>query len=225
MNKTALFFFLVLLQNSIAQNTYSFDYAIEYKQEHNVSKLNKSNIIFLVNTCDNSYYARVAEKDSLNYSFYFKDFNGNFGKIFLEKESFFKAENIVFKCDFVSKRSGYYDYKSEEYDFSLLNDTIIDDKQFYHYKISSNRSLKYQKRKNIGEYHYIVFKDSPDFLPLLDFETTYLNWKKNKNIPNGMLYILYHKKLDGEIVYKMILNNKGKINKKVIIPEECNYSN
>ena len=63
-------------------------------------------------------------------------------------------------------------------------------------------------------------------LPILEFSTTYEEWKLEKNIPNGIpkeMFLLSFNKKKYSFFHK--LKQYARINKYVTIPEECDYTN
>jgi len=140
------------------------------------------------------------------------------------KEFSFKSEVVNIDCNDVIKSGNPNKHKIKEYDFVNYNDTLINDTLYYHYAVKSNKSLSYIKRKKIVEYHYIVSKESPNFLPFLTDSTPYEEWKSEKNIPNGFLKMMYYFNSDKKVVFRFELKSLIKIDKKLIIPKDCNYT-
>lgn len=219
MNKIIFFFFLTFLQISFGQKKYHFDYALEFDQKLNFDGKDSVNV-FLINSKENSYRLFLMEKES-DYKFVMIDYKGNHFNGLLQNQTFIKAETINIECNTVGKYNNLYKDKVKNYFFENLNDTIINDVSYYHYAIKSNKSIKYQKRKKIVTYHYIIDKNSPDFLPFFYKVTPYNEWLKEKNVPNGKPFMIYYVNLEGEITFKMKLKNIVKIDKYFTIPEEC----
>lgn len=216
---------MFLSQIFYAQKTYEFDYILEYKNKIDSTKL-ISNPTYFINSKANNYYILIFKRDSLNIGFHFGDMEGKKQpRVFTDvNESAFNNPNsISVSCEAISFTGEYYfKYKVKDYYFENLKDTIVDGVSYYHYVIKSNRSLKYQKRKNIYQFHYIVDKNSSSFLPLLDFQTVYEEWKTNKKIiPNGILKIKYYSNWENKITDKWILEKITTIKKELVIPENC----
>lgn len=222
MNKVFFFLFFFFLQISFGQKNYLFDYALEFDQKLKFDGKDSVNV-FLVNSKENSYRLFLMDKES-DYKFVMIDYKGNHFNGFLPTKTFTEAETINIQCNTVGKYNNLYKDKVENYFFENLNDTVINDVSYYHYAIKSNKSLKYQKRKKIVTYHYIIDKNSPDFLPFFYKGTPYNEWEKEKNIPNGKPFMIYYENLEGEKTFKMKLKNIVKIDKYFTIPEECDYN-
>lgn len=210
---------------TFCQKKYAFDYILEYKYQ--LSDTSKVEIqYFLTNSKDNSYFINVKDKDSLNFTLNFVDYNGIKSVFYLDKVAFSKAESISLECKLISKNyNPFIAQRTKEYDFKMEKDTVIEGNYFSQYLIRSN-SPKREKKKKLGAIVYVVEKNSAFHFPLLDHPTAYEEWKLEKNIPNGIPKFMY---------FKDFINNKKsqifrlvqyvKINKYLIIPEECDYSN
>jgi hypothetical protein len=220
-----LFLLLFLSQAFYAQKTYKFDYKLEYKHKIDSTKL-LSNPTYFVNSIANNYYILIYKKDSLNIGFHFGDMNGNEQPRVISEineSEFIKTKSISVICEALLK-SGEYSFKDkvEDYYFENLKDTIIDGISHYHYVIKSNKSLKYQKREKIHQFHYIVDKNSSSFLPFFDFQTVYEEWKTDmKIIPNGIIKIKYYTNWENKVTDKWVLEKITPIEKEIVIPENC----
>lgn len=221
-----LLFLLLISPSLYAQKTFKFDYKLEYKNKMDSTEL-ISNPTYFINSKANNYYALIyKKKDSLNIGFHFGDMNGNEqSRVISEinESEFNKIKSIFVTCE-VLLNSGEYPYKHKlkDYYFENLKDTIIDSISHYHYVIKSNKSLKYQKRKKIYQFHYIVDKSTSSFLPFFDFQTVYEEWKTDKKIiPNGIIKIKYYTNWENKIINKWILEKITPIEKELIIPEDC----
>lgn len=220
-----ILFFLFLSQIIFAQKTYIFDYKLEYKNKIDSTKL-ISNPTYFINSKANNYNILTYKKDSLNIGFHFGDMNGNKQPRVIsdvnEKE-FIKTKSISVTCEALLY-TGEYPFKNKvkDYYFENLKDTIINDESYYHYVIKSNRPLKYQKRKNIAQTHFIVDKNSSSFLPFINHSIIYEEWKTDiKAIPNGIIKIKYNTNCENKITDKWILEKITPIEKELVIPENC----
>jgi hypothetical protein len=205
--KTLLRIMLLLISAPIyGQNIYEFDHILEYKNKIDSTKL-ISNPIYFVNSVDNKYHILTYKLDKLNSMFNFFVSDGikrpqiresvNTNELFETKLINIECGSIYFKSEY------YYKYKVKDYYFENLKDTVIDNTTHYHYVIKSNKSLKYQKRKNIHEIHYLADKNSPFFMPFFNNPTVYEEWKTNKKfVPNGMIKVIYHTNWENKIVNK-----------------------
>ena len=218
-----LFLFFTTSFITFGQKKYSFDYAIEYNfQKNETSKVEKE--IFLTNSKDNSYVLRVIDKDSLNYRIFFVDQNGTLSDTYISKKDFFKAETFELKCEFASRYSNPYKYQTDNYDFIIQKDTLIDNSDYQMYIIKSNKS-KRAKRKKLGTTHFIIEKNTYFHLPIFEEPTSYEEWKKEKNIPNGIPKQFYFTKYsDNKRLCMHNLVHFVKINKFLVIPKECDFT-
>lgn len=214
---------LLIYTSSFGQKKYSFDYMIEYDYQYtDTSKVVKKYI--LTNSKDNSYYLSVIEKDSLNVTLSFIDYNGIRSIAYLDKGRFSKAEAVTLECKIVSAYENPFKWQTKNYNFINKNDTLIEGKYYSQYIHKSNKP-KREKRKKFGTYVYVVEENTSFHLPILEHATAYEEWKVEKNAPNGISKLIYFKPYNGnrkELIHKLV--QYVKINKSIIIPEECNYS-
>ena len=215
-----------------SQKQYDFDYVIEYelnlykdsiqiKNQHLTETDKKIHRYYLINSKNNDYLAIITEKDSLHYQMVFTDYNGVYSDVIFLKSDFNKAEFINIKCEYVSKFSNPYKYQTKNYDFFILNDTIINDKSFNRYKLSSIKP-KRSKRKKLGTEFYIIDNSTDFHLPILHFSTAFEEWKVNKNLPNGIMSERYFINYYGKMSFSEKLVKYRKLEKKLNIPVGCN---
>lgn len=216
---------MLLFQLSFSQKKFHLDYALEFDITRYPDKTQKlTNYYYFYNSTNNGYLMYLREKDSLNFEISFTDREKLYLISKMNKADFFKAETIENPCESVRKSDNPFKFQVDNYEFVNLTDTIINNTSYYHYYIKSTRSLKYQKRKKIAAIHYIVDKNSPEFQPFLIAQTCYEEWKKERNIPNGSPFIIYHVNVKGAITFKMQLKSLVKINKYLAVSEECDYT-
>lgn len=233
--KLVLIVFLLSSTYIFSQKQYQFDYLIEYKltlykdaiKIKNRPFRKKDKIIkkyYLTNSKKNNYTAVITELDSLNYKMIFKDENGTYSNVVILKSEFHKAEFIDIDCKYVSRYRNPYKYQTNNYDFFELKDTLIDGITYSRYKLESIKPKKVKKKK-LGSEFYIISNKTDFHLPILSFSTAYEEWKTNKNLPNGIFYqkyfIDFYKQIDSK---ESLVNNYWKIDKKIFIKKECDYS-
>ena len=227
--KSFLFLFLFFSTTCFSQKTYQFDYLLEFEYTSHVNmkeakKIRQSTIFYLTNSTNNEYYVRVSEKDSLTFRLHFYDYKGNISDVIVPKKDFFKAETFSIKCEYVSHYVNLFKYQTKHYDFYRLNDTVVENKIYKVTMLSSNKP-KREKRKKLGKIYYFLDDSLSFHLPLFTFPTAYEEWKLSKSLLHG----LYSKKLTydyyGTLYFEEKLLNYYKIDKRIEIPSECDYSN
>ncbi|WP_299528276.1 hypothetical protein [uncultured Lutibacter sp.] len=229
---TIVFCFIVTL--GFSQKQYDFDYIFEYELNHYKDSIHIPNHHFhksdkkirryyLTNSKSNNYFAVITEKDSLYYNLVFIDHQGIYANVDYLKSDLNIAEFINIDCKNVSKTANPYKYKTRYYDIQHLKDTVIENESFWQYKMISNKQKKKEKGK-IGTSIYIIEKFSDFHLPLLTFSTLYEKYILHKELPNGIikeyLYINYY----GKLSEKEMLIKYNKIDKKIILQKECDYT-
>lgn len=220
--KNLTFFIVILFFSKLAaQKVYDFDYLLEYDKKISLFKSEKDSVnSYLINSKDNSFLLMYGfSNDSC--IFHLTDRNGFFVRGKYLKMNFENFKIKTYDCKNVSKFRNIYKDKVKEYYFENYKDTIIDGKEYYHYAIKSNKELKYQTKRKIVSYHYIVEKESPNFLPFLFHSTPYNEWNKERNIPNGIPFIIYYQDVNGKIIFQMNLVKEQKVKKLFVIPKEC----
>ena len=222
----SFFLLLVCFVGSLgfSQKQYHFDYALIYDNGITFNRGLISNL-FLINSNDNSHHTFVSfDKDSIVASLQLVDFNGLVVNSNMRKEMFYKGQTFTNSCNSVIRFSNRFKDKANDYDFVKHQDTIINDTVYFHYSIKSNKSLAYQKRKEIVTSHYIIDKNSEQFEPFLFRTTEYNKWIKVFKLPKGLIKIKYDVNVEGEIIFKQELIKVIQINKFFTIPDECDYT-
>ncbi|MGY0393296.1 hypothetical protein ACW5R3_12155 [Bizionia sp. KMM 8389] len=226
--------FLLISTYCFSQKQYEFDYLIEYEMTFYKDSIKIKNRKFrkedktikkyyLTNSKKNNYSAVITELDSLNYKMIFKDENGIYSNVTFLKSGLNKAEFINIDCKNVSRYENPFKYQTKNYDFFKLNDTVIGEKTFRMFKLESIKP-KRVKRKKLGTEFYIIDKETSFHLPVLNFSTAYEEWKKEGNLPNGIFQQKYFIDYYGQLDSKEKLINYWKIDKKIVINNDCDYT-
>ena len=234
LKKLLLISFLLLSTYCFSQKQYEFDYLIEYKltlfkdsiKINNRAFRKKDKTIkkyYLTNSKKNNYAAVITELDSLKYRMIFKDENGLYSNVILMKSDLNKAEYINIDCKYVSKYENSFKYQTKHYDFFVLKDTIINKEAYRKYKLESIKPKRSKSRK-LGTEYYIIENGTEFHFPILNFSTAYEEWKTKRNLPHGIFFEKYFIDFYGQLDSKESLINYRKIDKKILIQKECDYT-
>jgi hypothetical protein len=222
--KTIYTLLLLFCLTGFAQKQYTFDYAIEYKTKDLKDTLAKSwTMYILTNSKDDTYIASLTEKDSLNFYLIFNDYHEYSSCVIENKKDFFTAEFVNITCSDVSilheKKSSYTE-NAKQYDFSNPKDTIVNNKSCITYTIDAINP-KRKKRKKIGAQKYIVDKETSFHVPVFFFPVIYDTYKAKGKLPNGICLkkIFYNYLNEPTVIQERV--NYLPINKKIIIPADC----
>lgn len=207
-------FLIFLFQIAYCQKKYHLDYALEFES---INGLKVSKLLFYYNSKDNGIRLFLLNTDSLNYEFIFTDSKNISIKSTIKKDDLVKAKYIQNTCEFLYKYQYPFEKKLKKYSFVNLNDTVISGVSYYHYQ-AKHKKLK-RKDKNV---HYIINKKCPDCMLFFHNSTSYELWKKHQNVPNGIPFIIFHKDYYGNIIDQIQLKNYYKIDKYIVIPNDCN---
>lgn len=217
-----------------SQQQYEFDYLLEYettiyKDSFQVKKgkLTEKNETFkryyLTNSKKNNYSAIITDLDSLYYTMTFKDENGISSRTTFLKSDLNNAEFINIHCKDVYSYKNQFKYRTKEYDFFKLTDTLVNGKAYTKYKFTSIKPRK-EKRHKLATKFYLIDKETAFHLPFFELSTPYEEWKIDKNFPTGLFYEKYIIDYYGKLNSKETLINYWKIDKKIVISEDCDYS-
>jgi len=218
---TFLLLFIIIANTGLAQSSYSFDNFITYKFKSYTGSLDNKTLYYMTNSRDNSYYVKIEHIDSLNLELEFVVQDKLWTKQQLKKEDFSKAENINLICDGSLIFENDFKYKTKDYAYKNLNDTLLDSIKLISYKLEYTGKRQRKKSFPVGSNHYII-KDSTQFhLPLLTHATEFEEWKKERNIPNGIFKEKIFYDYKDRLKYKYILQNIHQINKSLIVPDNC----
>ena len=232
--KLLLTTFLLISTICFSQKQYEFDYLIEYELTIYKDSIKIKNRPFrekdktlkkyyLTNSKSNNYSAVITESDSLNYKMIFKDEDGIYSNIIILKSDLNNAEFINIDCEFVVSYQNAFKHKTKYYDFFKLNDTVVNGKTYSKFKLESIKP-KRTKREQLGTEFYIIDKETSFHLPVLDFSIAYEEWKKEKNLPNGIYTEKYFIDYYGSLDSKEKLIHHWKIDKKIVINNDCDYT-
>ncbi|WP_348661910.1 hypothetical protein [Croceibacter atlanticus] len=225
---------LLISTYSFSQKHYNFDYLLEYDVTYykysekggitdtlqNEKTLKK---YYLTNSKFNNYKAEITELDTLTYQLIFTDNLGVSLNVTALKKDLDNAEFINVDCKYVKKLSNRFNYQTKHYDFINLNDTLLKDMSYKRYKLTSIKP-KRTKRHKLATLFYIIEDSTAFHLPLLIHTTAYNEFNKEHSIPNGIFKERYLVDYDGNLDFRERLISIQKIDKKLVIGDECNYS-
>ncbi|MBC7844941.1 MAG: hypothetical protein H7Y10_00435 [Flavobacterium sp.] len=219
--KKIILIFLFIAFSGWSQKKYTFDNSLNFKVTNFKDSVTVDDKVYLINSKDNSYFATVTKLDNLNSLINFIDYkNGVHFKIKLLKSDFITVTNINLDCSMVYHYENPFKYKIKYYDFSSLQDTLINNVKFKSYKYTSiNKKRAY--RKKFGTLIYVV-DTSFSYRPLLSFVTAYEDWNVNPKLPVGLLKELHFYNYLNKLESSENLLNFENIQINFIIPRECN---
>lgn len=207
---------------SFSQIKYNFDYLLEYKSYVDNDSTNVKMVYYYTNSNDNSFFARIIDKDSLNFNLTFASRDKLFASVTLNKKESQKAQIISINCLDVFHSQNQYKYQVNNYDIVKIPDTIKSTDVF---KIYSLKSKKYQKRKKINSLELTFDLNSIKHKPLLIHPTVYEEWKSNPNLPNNLVIEEKYYNYEDNLTHKSVLTNYYKIQKTIEIKtEDCRDS-
>lgn len=192
---------------------------VKIKNQHSRVSEQRMERYYMVNSQQNEYFALIFEKDSLNYHLYLFDHKRkvNANAVAL-KSDLNDADLIDMNCKNIF--STMDSLKSEDYDFSQLKDTLINDESFFHYKYSF-RNKKKAKRKKIGTYYFVIDKSSNFDLPFFRQLNLFEKWVSNKKMPMGLIKEIYYIDYYGKLRFTEKLIDFISTEKKIYIPKSC----
>ncbi|WP_299386229.1 hypothetical protein [uncultured Lacinutrix sp.] len=201
-----------------AQKSYVFDTLLEYDCK-SITPIKDSTFTkyLYTNSKNNSYYITIKNLDSLNYSLEFVDTDKHYSKVKVLKNKLFKSAEIdILDCKDVANVYNQYKNRIKDYKFINLQDTLINNILLKNYKLTYVKSKKKKTRKKIGAIQYIIKEDTEFHSPILLHPTAYNEWKKEKNIPNGIyeefLFYDFNNNLTSHYKLKKIKRVKLKLN-------------
>jgi hypothetical protein len=221
--KLSLFIVLIVMTLSFGQKKYSFDYMIEYNYKTEQSVVTKQFII--TNSIDDSYIIYATEIGNGNLNVYFRDLKGVRSSFVLKKTDLIKAETITLDCNLVYEQDFKKEDDSRRFSYGVNKDTIIENQNYKMYTLKFKKKWE-AKKHGKGTIYYIVEPNTEFHLPLnvvvFDHTVIFDNLKILNVIPKEIFTI--DRKSNEKIVFYKLLSLK-KINKYVILPKECNYTN
>lgn len=200
----------------LSQNIeYHFNTQLVYEVT-NLKNQNKNRIVtYWVNKEDNSYNAFQISISNKENEVTFLDYNGIYWKGEIKAEDLLKPK-ITLRKEQMTPYGNPYKYQVDNYDFTELKDTILDNKICKRFMLKSTNAV-IEKDKKLGKEIYVI-DTSSNIKPMLPFSTAYEIWKTRKNIPNGLIVEKYFFNYKNEMVIKEKLKNSKNINLKFDLP-------
>lgn len=229
--KIPILLFSLSVTMGYSQKLYDFDHIMEYdvnlfykkpvkvKNQHSRVSHQNMNRYYLINSKQNEYFAVIFEKDSLNYQLNFYDHKSKIhANAIVLKPDLNDADLIDMNCRYVLGVTN--PLKNDDYDFTRVKDTLLNNESFIQYKYSF-RNKKKAKRKKIGTYYFIIETTSNFELPIFTHLNLFEKWLLNGKIPIGLIKEIYYIDYYGKLRYTEKLNNFIKTDKKMYIPKSC----
>nr|WP_314840206.1 hypothetical protein [uncultured Flavobacterium sp.] len=209
---------LIILISTIcySQNKYFFDSKIEYEFTNHSDPSKNCIKTYYTNSKDNSYSITRIVLDSTTSIIEFIDSN----EATLRKKvsnKIFNNENVYVARNEIQNYSYPFLYQLDNYHFSAVNDTILNNKAFKQISFLSN-DLKRAKKKKLGTLQYIFDTDF-DHQPLLTFSTAFEVWRVTRKMPNGLVVQSHLRDSQNKLVFTEKLTQINSITMYLIIPE------
>lgn len=209
---------LILLISTIcySQKTYFFDSKINYEFKNHSDATKNCIKTYYTNSKDNSYSICRIALDSTTSKIEFIDSNG----AYLQKKvnnKIFNNKNVYVARNEVRNYSYPFLYQLDNYHFSGVNDTIINNKAYKQISFLSN-DLKRAKKKKLGTLQYIFDTDF-DHQPLLTFSTAFEVWRVTRKMPNGLIIHSHLRDSQNKLVFSEKLRQISSIAMYLIIPD------
>ena len=213
MKKLFLFTILFFTTCFYGQQTYSFDYFIEY--EYIRPKENKVGTFYLLtNSKDNSYHVHLSAEDSTTFNLNFRTENFRSYSI-VDRESFINAKTIKLSCESVALQKDKTNLK--RYDFTNDSDTLIENKKYKRYSMQYRKARDSKKYKTAKSF-YVVENATEFHTPLLLLSSEFDGYFTSELFPNGIAKEVYSTSEFGpKSHYKLV--SYTKVNKTIIIPD------
>lgn len=212
---------LVLLVSSsflFSQTEFSFDYLLHYNYVNHIDSTKNETVYYLTNSKDNSYLARITNKDSLNFNIHFYKYDLFISNVVISKKNFQMTEFIGIECKNLRPSSNPYKYKVQDYDYVKLQSQ--DSLEIY--EIKNIKPKKERKIKNTATCVLKFNTSNPYHLPNLFEAILYEEWNVERDLPNNFISELLVYNSKNELESSKILIEYIKIDKKIkIITDEC----
>jgi len=219
--KLLLIYLLFQISVNFAQQSYEFDYVLQY----NISKRGSSGILEdfytrydFINSKDNSYILTVYDsKEKINMQLLLDT-----GKVYIGdiiRDDFF-VEAISLKCpkNWYKNNSDYENLK----DFQVINnkDTLINTEIFKRYTVLPLNKKEIKKFNLSPTYYIIDNKYNFNFPVLTPANVLYRKWKKGEKLPNGVVKEIYQNTKDGKKVILQLAECMP-TRKLILIDDKC----
>ncbi|MCM4155181.1 hypothetical protein DHD80_04110 [Gramella sp. AN32] len=177
--------------------SYTFDHLLHYEYQYAEGKEMEERF-FLTNSKDNSYFAdlRIVNHDSIEIRFLHHDKIMGFYKI--QAKDIYEKDRFEMFCKNLSSAKNYFKFRTKEYAYHHFKDTLLKSYpgEFYVFK---HKSPGIEKNLNLVRSWYRQKKGTENHMPLLTHPTAYAEWKKEKNMGNGISDLRFKEYLDEPI--------------------------
>lgn len=219
--KYLLFLCFFITNECFSQKSYSFDYLIKYNFRSNTDSTSNKEIYYLTNSNDNSYYAKIENLDTVHFELEFVSQDKIWSKTKVSKTDFFKAEFINLACNSNLTYKNHFKFRTKEYEFETLTDTILHSLPLKRYKLKYVGKRNRKKSFPVGTNLYIIASSTEFHLPILIHSTAFEEWKEEGTIPNGIFKEKIFYDFNNNVDHKYLLENYSEINKTIVIPDNC----
>ncbi len=219
-NLIFLIFFPIVI---LSQKIYHFDYLLEYENVYffvkskKIENPSKFNNYWLVNSKTDGYVSAFEMKNDSIGKIIFYGKNGVYAHINFPIDSFNLAENILVNCEATQYNVNFYK-RSHKRKFIQKTDTIVGGKILQHYMLVNKK----KRNKSISMLHFLI-NEKESFhsnITLFPYELKGVeNWTGN---PVGLLEEFFGCNSRGDLIFKRKLKSVSKINKNLVMPENCN---
>lgn len=216
-----LFLFFLITTKCFSQKSYSFDYLIEYNFKSYTDSTSNKKIYYLTNSKDNSYFVKIESLDPLHFDLEFVAQDKIWAKTKLTQTDFFNADYINLICNSNLTYNNHFKFRTKEYAFETLTDTILYSLPLKRYKFKYVGKKKRKKSFPVGTNLYIITNSTEFHLPILTHSTAFEEWQEEGNIPNGIFIEKIFYDFNNNIDYKYFLENYYEINKSIVIQDKC----
>ncbi len=214
-------FLCILSLCSFAQTTYKFDQLLEYSLDSQGDG-NWKKQLYLVNSKDNSYFARIQRSDSSKFHIQLIDYKRAFeGYTYLSKEEFDLSTYHQETCTKVASFTQFAPRIKKNYYYVSITDTIEEGKTYQRFVLKS-RDPKREKRKKLVRAHYKMSQGNSINLPLLHYYPHYYSWTSSSEKPLGTVQEVFYKSVETGVERSILrLQSVTEVQKTIMVSQEC----
>ncbi|WP_146185937.1 hypothetical protein [Flavobacterium album] len=209
---------LLICFTGYGQQSYAFDYVMEYEIEHLTEKGSPKSSHYCFMSSTKSSYMMIVNEMGKEVGMTLVLAGGKYYYGTIAKDDFF-VEAISLKCP----RSGTFAQTEKVRDFELVpkNDTVIDKRSFSHVVLKPVNRRKTENRE-IFTKHYIMDNSLYlNFPSLPPDDIGYRFWEEKEKMPNGILKECNVTDEKGKVITRTRLVQFIKLKKLIMVDKNC----
>ncbi|MFD2550585.1 hypothetical protein ACFSQP_02030 [Bizionia sediminis] len=203
-----------------SQKSFQFDYMLTYENVYVQKDSLKDTTVYLTNAADNSYFISLKDISHTEYELTFTQHDMIRAQVKINKTAFLANKYLNVVCSHVSNHKNTVKKVANNYQFTAVMDTIINNNTYASYSLKPTYSTKKRLKHKAGTNLYIINTQIPH-LPMFTHPTAYEKWLSEKRLPHGIPVKKCFKDEKNELYNCETLIRFSSVNKQLVLTGNC----